>query len=147
MAVKVLVTQIGQQLIADVKQIENQDTKVIVGYWLKQPRTINYTQNEDGGLGVNFGPYCPISDEAEFSIRAEHIVAILEPRQDVLDGYNTSVYPSAQGLESIPEGDTPVPGTNTTEPPVTDAPPVTDDGTIDTGTDTPEDGTNAGLTD
>ena len=145
MAVKVLVTQIGQQLIADVKQIENQDTKQIVGYWLKQPRTVNYQQGEDGALGVNFGPYCPISDEAEFSIRAEHIVAILEPRQDVMDGYTNAVYPPTatdQGLETIPASEAPVPGTNTTEPPVT-----TDNGTPDTGTDTPQDGANAGLTD
>ena len=34
-----------------------------------------------------------VSDEAEFSIRADHIVAILEPRADVAEGYTNLVYP------------------------------------------------------
>ena len=140
MAVKVLVTAIGQQLVAEVKQIENKDTNAIVGYWLTQPRTVNYNQDDQGNLGVNFGPYCPISNEAEFSIRSEHIVAILEPREDVVTGWNNTVYPqpAQQALETISTED--IPGANTTEPP------VTDDGTNDTGADVPQDGTNPGLT-
>ncbi len=93
MTVKVLVTSLGQQLIAGVKQIENKETNDIVGYWLSQPRVVQYTQGEEGGVGVNFGSYCLISDENEFSIRAEHIVAILEPRDTVVEGYNKIVYP------------------------------------------------------
>ena len=136
MAVKVLVTAIGQQIIAGVKQIEDKNTNAIVGYWLTQPRTVNYQQNEEGELGVNFGAYCPISNEAEFSVRAEHVVAILEPREDVVEGYNNVVYPqpAQQALETISTED--VAGANTTEP-INDEP----------STDTPEDGTNVGLTD
>ena len=137
MTVKVLVTAIGQQLIAGVKQIENKDTNAIVGYWLTQPRTINYQQDEEGNVGVNFGPYCPISNEAEFSVRAEHVVAILEPREDVVQGYTNTVYPQPAELETVSEDE--VAGANTTEPvePVNDEP----------STDNPEDGTNAGLAD
>ena len=93
MSVKVLVTQIGQQLIADTKQIENKDTKEVVGYWVSQPRLVSYTQDEEGNVGVNFGNYCLVSNEAEFSLRADHIVAILEPRPDVAEGYTKLVYP------------------------------------------------------
>ena len=83
MAVKVLVTQIGQQIVSETKQVENKETGDIVGYWLTQPRVVNYTKDEEGNIGVNFTPYCLVSDEAEFSVRAEHVVAILEPRADV----------------------------------------------------------------
>ena len=93
MAIKVLVTQIGQQLLADVKQVENKETKEIVGYWLSNPRTVNYDQSEDGQVSVNFGTYCLVSNETEFSVRAEHIVAILEPREEVLERYNTIIAP------------------------------------------------------
>ena len=140
MAVKVLVTAIGQQLIAGVKQIENKDTNAIVGYWLTQPRTVNYQQDEEGNVGVNFGPYCPISNEAEFSVRSEHVVAILEPREDVVEGYNNVVYPqpAQQALETITTDD--IPGANGAQPttePVNDEQPSTD---------LPEDGTSPGLT-
>ena len=96
MTVKVLVTAIGQQIIADTKQIENKETNDIVGYWLSQPRLVQYTQNEDGNLGVNFGTYCLVSDEAEFSLRGDHVVAILEPRDDVVGAWKKLVYPEVE---------------------------------------------------
>ena len=96
MTVKVLVTAIGQQIIADTKQIENKETNDIVGYWLSQPRLVTYTQNEDGNLGVNFGTYCLVSDEAEFSLRGDHVVSILEPRDDVVEAWKKLVYPEVE---------------------------------------------------
>ena len=96
MTVKVLVTAIGQQIIADTKQIENKETNDIVGYWLSQPRLVQYSQKEDGNLGVNFGAYCLVSDEAEFSLRGDHVVAILEPRDDVVEAWKRLVYPEVE---------------------------------------------------
>ena len=100
MAIKVLVTQIGQQLLAEVKQVENKETKEIVGYWLTNPRTVNYEQTEDGQVSVNFGTYCLVSNEVEFSVRAEHIVAILEPREEVLERYSAIIAPEGVSDES-----------------------------------------------
>ena len=108
MTVKVLVTAIGQQIIAETKQIENKETNEIVGYWLSQPRLVQYTQNEEGGIGVNFGTYCLVSDEAEFSLRGDHVVAILEPRDSVVEAWNKLVYPEApEGTETeaVAEGE------------------------------------------
>ena len=96
MTVKVLCTAIGQQIIADTKQIENKETNEIVGYWLSQPRLVQYTQSDDGNLGVNFGSYCIVSDENEFSLRGDHVVAILEPRDDVVEAWKSLVYPEVE---------------------------------------------------
>ena len=93
MAIKVLVSSIGQQIIADVKQVENKETKEVVGYWLTNPRVVTYQTDEEGNVGVNFGSYCLVSNETEFSIRAEHIVTILEPREEVTERYNLIVTP------------------------------------------------------
>jgi len=106
MTVKVLVTAIGQQIIADTKQIENKETNDIVGYWLSQPRLVQYTQNEDGNLGVNFGVYCLVSDEAEFSLRGDHVVAILEPRDDVVEAWKKLVYPEVPEESMTPTEET-----------------------------------------
>ena len=108
MTVKVLVTAIGQQIIAETKQIENKETNEIVGYWLSQPRVVQYTQNEEGGIGVNFGTYCLVSDEAEFSLRGDHVVAILEPRDTVVEAWTKLVYPEAPEVletEAVAEGE------------------------------------------
>ena len=105
MTVKLLVTAIGQQIIAETKQIENKDTNEIVGYWLSQPRVVQYTQNEEGGVGVNFTTYCLVSDEAEFSLRGDHVVAILEPRDDVIQAWTKLVYPEVPAAELVAEGE------------------------------------------
>ena len=93
MATKILINQIGQQLIADVKQVENKETKEVVGYWLTEPRVINYDTTEDGSVSVNFGTYCLVSADTEFSVRAESIVSILDPREEVLARYTSMTTP------------------------------------------------------
>ena len=113
MTVKVLVTALGQQIIADTKQIENKETNELVGYWMNNPRVVVYQrgEGEDGALSVNFAAYCMVSDEASFSMRSEHIVAILEPRADVVEAYTQLTVP--------PETDAVIEGTEET---TTDAP-------------------------
>ena len=117
MAVKVLVNAIGQHIIADVKQVENTETKEILAYWVKEPRVASYVSAEEGGVNLRFSPYCLISDESEFSIRADNVVAILEPQAAVVESWSKAVYPEAPAVEaaetdlyaSAPEEATPHP--------------------------------------
>jgi hypothetical protein len=102
MAVKVLVTEIGQQVIADVKQVENKDTKEIVAYWVSEPRIVTYGMDEETqNISVNFVKYCLVSDEAEFSIRANYVVSILEPRADVAEQYTKIVEGSEEEVQPV----------------------------------------------
>lgn len=87
MAVKVLVNTLGQHIVADVKQVENKETKELIAYWVKYPRVAAYSRDEEGAIAVGFSPYCILSDEQEFTIRTESVVAILEPRADVVTEY------------------------------------------------------------
>jgi len=114
MAVKLLVSQIGQHIIADVKQVENKETKEIIAYWVKNPRVVGYQiDDETQNIGVSFGPYCIVSDEAEFSIRANYVVSILEPRSDVVERYE-KIIEEGETLQPI-DGEEPV-----DEPVITD---------------------------
>ena len=87
MAVKVLVNAIGQHIVSDAKQVEEKETKKIIAYLLTRPRVASYSRDEEGNVNVSFSPYCVLSDEAEFTIRAENIVSILDPREDVATQY------------------------------------------------------------
>ena len=98
MATKVIVNAIGQHIIADVKQVQEKETEQIVAYMVGQPRLVVYSQsqNEDGtpaGININFADYCLVSAETEFTIRAENVVAILEPRPEVAQAYTEKVTP------------------------------------------------------
>ena len=92
MAIKVIITPLGQQVIGEVKQIENKDTKQIVGYLLENPRLVSYQKGEsEGEVAVNFAPYCLLSDDADVTIRPEFATSIVTPRQDVIDNYSSVV--------------------------------------------------------
>ena len=97
MAIKVLVNAVGQHLVADAKQVEEKETKRIIAYLLNNPRVASYSRDEDGNINVGFAPYCVLSDEAEFTVRAENIVAILEPRDDVAEQYVALTKPEVAG--------------------------------------------------
>ena len=109
MNIKILVTAIGQHIIAGVKVIENTETQVRVAYWVQQPRIIVYRQGEEGKTNLNLVPYCLASDENEFSISENHVVAILEPRDDILEAYREQVFSSevteVTELEGVDEVD------------------------------------------
>ena len=100
MTVKILITQVGQQLIADTKQVTRKDTEDLVAYWVTDPRVVVYSRNEDESVAVRFQPYCFVSDEREFSIKESFIVSILEPRQDVADAYLAKVAPQTDDLST-----------------------------------------------
>ena len=88
MSIKVIVTAVGQHIIADIKQIENKDTNEVVGYWLDNPRVIAYSRTGEGdNVSIGFVNYCLVSDEQSFSLKSDHVVAILEPRADVAEKY------------------------------------------------------------
>ena len=88
MTVKILITQTGEHLVSEVKQVEQKETKEVIAYWLINPRVVSYMPDENEQVNVNFGAYCLVSNEVEFSLKANHVVAILEPRPEVIDRYN-----------------------------------------------------------
>ena len=108
MAVKVLVNAIGQHIVAEAKQVEEKETKKIIAYLLTQPRIASYSRDDEGNINVSFSPYCVLSDEAEFTIRAENIVSILEPREDVSTQYTELTKPAEAEEEVAEEAEEPV---------------------------------------
>lgn len=103
MAVKVLVNAVGQHIVSEAKQVEEKETKKIIAYLLENPRIASYNRGEDGDISVGFAPYCVLSDETSFTVRAEHIVAILDPRKDVADQYTTLTAPKEEEAEESVE--------------------------------------------
>ena len=96
MAVKVLVNAVGQHIVSEAKQVEEKESKKIIAYLLENPRVASYTRDDEGNINVGFAPYCVLSDEASFTIRAENIVAILEPREDVASQYTALTTPAEE---------------------------------------------------
>lgn len=113
MAIKVLINALGQHLMADVKQVTNTETNVLVAYWVKDSRLISYSKSDDveGGVTINFVDPCPVSSDVDYSISESHIVSILDPKPEVLEAYLERVCPEVpEDLETVMkvEGEEPV---------------------------------------
>ena len=99
MAIKVLINELGQHLIADVSQVTNKETEELIAYWLKNPRLVSYSPGENEETTISLIDPCPISSDSEYAIAAHHIVSILEPAADIARGYVERTSP-----DEIPAG-------------------------------------------
>ena len=102
MAIKVLITEIGQHLIADVGQVTNKETEELIAYWVKNARVVSYRPVEGAqeAVSINFMDPCPLTAETEYAIAHQHIVSIVEPRPEVVESYLAAVNP----IDETPAG-------------------------------------------
>ena len=88
MTVKILINNLGQHTIADVRQVSDKETEEILAYWVKEPRTISYRKAAEGeGVSVDFMSPCPVAVTTEYAVRADSIVSILDPVPQILEKY------------------------------------------------------------
>ena len=118
MSIKVLVTSTNQHVIADIKQIENSDTKQVLGFVLKDAKVVIYVQAKDdsGTLNIRLVDFCAVATEDEFTVREDFVKVLLEPRPEVVEAYNNIVNPAPAQVELTtdePSTDTPEDGTDT----------------------------------
>jgi len=99
MTVKVLITALGQHMLAGVKQVENTETGEVLAYWVSNPVYVEYSPNEEGGVSINFSDPCPLTSETEYSVRADFVVSILDPKPKVLETYSKLVNPEPTEIE------------------------------------------------
>ena len=104
MAIKVLINALGQHTIADVKQVENSDTGEVLAYWLREPRLISYQADQDAqNVSIKFITTCLAGVTGEYSVRADHIVSILDARTDVEEAYRTQAFPTLEDTAVVAE--------------------------------------------
>ncbi len=94
MAIKVAVLRSGDQVIADMKEIVNDD-KDIVAYLLNNPNTVEINtpllMTEEGiqerKVEVSLSKWILITDEEDIAVPTSHVVTIVEPLDSVTKMY------------------------------------------------------------
>ena len=103
MSIKVLINALGEHIIADVKQVENSETGDVIAYWLREPRLISYQAGENGDISIRFITTCLAGVTGEYSVRADHIVSILDAREEVLIAYREQAFPTLEETAVVAE--------------------------------------------
>ena len=105
MSVKLAVLKSGEDVVADIKEARDKETKEAIWYVFKNPvrvelvptkvkELLNEDQqnpNEDNQRELFFSPWIPLSAENEIIVPMDWVVTVVEPHEQVLKSYTERV--------------------------------------------------------
>ena len=97
--VKVVVMFNGDNVICDLQEAVNPDTKERQAYIMNFPYKVEYDQPKmdktgvvtDPEVKVHYAPWCPLSPDVRIPLNQNVVVTILEPVPSLRDTYITNV--------------------------------------------------------
>ena len=113
MAIKLVVLKSGEDLIADVKEIQSEKSEEVIGYYFYNPlllkiysvdkkpvvlseeegtsTQVGTTKEFSSKIGVTFYPWIPLAGTREIPCSADWVVTIVEPQEHVVKLYQEKV--------------------------------------------------------
>ena len=101
MTIKMILLKTGETLIADAKEVVQEET--VRGYMLTQPQVIesqektllveSETKNNNYELDVFLRPWMILSKSKEFVVTTDIVATICDPLDSVLEMYNSKINP------------------------------------------------------
>ena len=95
MSIKLVILKSGEQLIADAKELVN-DEKQVKGYLLHKPHKVvtntpllltEEEKNDDGSVEVTLSPWILLSKDQEVVVQPDWVVTVVEPLSSVIKMY------------------------------------------------------------
>ncbi len=113
MAIKLVVLKSGEDLIADVKEIQSESSEEVIGYYFYNPLILKLYSAEEkpvvlseeegtttelgttkefqSKVGITFYPWIPLSGTREIPCSADWVVTIVDPQEQVSKMYQEKV--------------------------------------------------------
>ena len=102
MTIKLVLLKSGEDIIADIGEMANED-KSVIGYFLHRPCVTKLRNIEEEGktsFKVSMFPWMPLTSDETIPIPADWVVTITEPKPEVKDMYTEEVLKYGQNSES-----------------------------------------------
>ena len=95
MSVKLLLLKSGEEVITEVKEILDPETKDPIGFHMHKPFRLDIVSNaEDGiiinetkGYQVSWFPWAPLSKDKDFFLPADHVITAYDPLDSITEQY------------------------------------------------------------
>ena len=95
MSVKLLLLKSGEEIITEVQEIEDPETKEPLGFRLHKPFRLEIISNEEQGIVFNrekgyqlsWFPWAPLSKDKDFFLPADHVITAYDPLDSIMDQY------------------------------------------------------------
>ena len=99
MSVKLLLLKSGEEVITEVKEIVDPDTKDPIGFHMHKPFRLDIVSNAEEGIVINQQkgyqvsrfPWAPLSKERDFFLPGHHVLTAYDPLDDIAEQYLTAI--------------------------------------------------------
>ena len=95
MSVKLLLLKSGEEVITEVKEILDPDSKDPIGFHMHKPFRLDIVSNDDEGIVINqtkgyqvsWFPWAPLSKERDFFLPGHHVLTAYDPLDSIVEQY------------------------------------------------------------
>lgn len=99
MSIKLLLLRSGEEVICQVQEILNPDTKEPMGYHLHKPFRLDIVSTAEAGividdqkgLQLSWFPWAPLSKDKDFYLPSFHVLTAYDPLDSIRDQYISAV--------------------------------------------------------
>ena len=99
MSVKLLLLKSGEEVITEVKEIVDSETKDPVGFHMHKPFRLDIVSNAEDGIVINetkgyqvsWSPWAPLSKERDFFLPGHHVLTAYEPLDTITEQYLNAI--------------------------------------------------------
>ena len=95
MSVKLLLLKSGEEVITEVKEILDPNSKDPIGFHMHKPFRLDIVSNDDDGIVINqtkgyqvsWFPWAPLSKERDFFLPGHHVLTAYDPLDSIVEQY------------------------------------------------------------
>ena len=95
MSVKLLLLKSGEEVITEVQEILDPDTKDPIGFHMHKPFRLDIVSNDEDGIVINqtkgyqvsWFPWAPLSKERDFYLPGHHVLTAYDPLDSIAEQY------------------------------------------------------------
>jgi len=95
MSVKLLLLKSGEEVITEVKEILDPNSKDPIGFHMHKPFRLDIVSNDEDGIVINqtkgyqvsWFPWAPLSKERDFYLPGHHVLTAYDPLDSIVEQY------------------------------------------------------------
>jgi len=94
MSIKILLLKSNEEIITEVQEIANPESKQAIGYHLHKPFRLEIVSDEgdlvfnrEKGYQLSWFPWAPLSKDKDFFLPSEHVITAYDPLDSIANQY------------------------------------------------------------